>query len=129
MTSALELLKQLDEKYPGGDMSTFAEAQNKLNNLGANIPQINWKITPEETALINKIVERATLLDTNNIWSDDLNCMMDITATHNSGCPLDLQALLDFDDYQFMHDVFGIARHLNRKTGQLGNCFLPRSAR
>lgn len=31
MKSPLELLKQLDEKYPDRDMSGFAEAQNQLD--------------------------------------------------------------------------------------------------
>ena len=42
---------------------------------------------------------------------------------------LDLQKLLDAPDGDFGHDVFGIRRHINRQTGELENCFLPRCAR
>lgn len=50
---------------------------------------------------------------------------MDILATHNA-MPLDLSRLLAADDGEFAHDVFGIRRHLNRDTGQLEDCFVPR---
>jgi hypothetical protein len=51
---------------------------------------------------------------------------MDLVACHANGCPLDFPRLLNADDFNFAHDVFGIERHLNRCTGKLGNCFLPR---
>lgn len=53
---------------------------------------------------------------------------MDVLATHLNGCPLDLERLSAADDFNFAHDVFGIYRHLNRETGQLEDCFLPRFA-
>jgi len=58
-----------------------------------------------------------------------LEAQMDVTACHVNGCPLKLQELLEADDFNFSHDIFGIRRHLNRETGQLENCFLPRFAR
>lgn len=91
--------------------------------------KINWKITPEETTIIHKIVDRAMLLFEDKVWPEPMDCMMDVVATHKNGCELDLEALLAFDDFEFVHDIAGIARHLNRKNGQLENCFLPRSAR
>ena len=54
---------------------------------------------------------------------------MDIVATHANGCPLDLAQLAIADDYTFMHDVQGIHRHIDRETGQLTDCFVPRTAR
>ncbi len=51
---------------------------------------------------------------------------MDITAAHRNGCPLKLDELLKAEDFDFAHDVFGIRRYINRKTGKLENCFLPR---
>ena len=56
------------------------------------------------------------------------DAMMDIEACHSNGRPLDLQKLLAADDGTFGHDVFGIRRHLDRETGKLGGCFLPRCA-
>jgi hypothetical protein len=53
---------------------------------------------------------------------------MDLSAAQNSA-PMRLQDLLHFADPDFAHDVWGIARHINRETGQLEDCFLPRCAR
>ncbi|KKK55056.1 hypothetical protein LCGC14_3078450, partial [marine sediment metagenome] len=41
---------------------------------------------------------------------------------------LDLARFLEGPDFDFAHDVWGIRNHLNRETGQLENCFLPRYA-
>ena len=54
---------------------------------------------------------------------------MDVIAVNANGCPLDLQKLLDADDFNFAHDVDGIYWHLDRNTGKLKDCFLPRCAR
>lgn len=51
---------------------------------------------------------------------------MDIAATHLNGCPLNLQKLHDFDDFNMVHDITGIVRHLDRSTGKLGGFFDPR---
>ncbi len=58
-----------------------------------------------------------------------LDWEMDITACHLNGTKLDLDRLLAFGDFDFVHDVFGIARHLDRTTGKLQNHFWPRCAR
>ena len=50
---------------------------------------------------------------------------MDISGCHLSN-PLDLDKLLDADDFNFMHDVLGIMKHIDRKTGELRDFFLPR---
>ena len=57
-----------------------------------------------------------------------LDILMDVDACHSNGCPLQLQALLAADDFNFAHDVFGIRANINRHTGQLMNCFVPRYA-
>jgi hypothetical protein len=54
---------------------------------------------------------------------------MDIVATHCNGNPLRLQSLFVADDFNFLHDVSGIARHLNRDTGKLEGFFSPRFSR
>lgn len=91
---------------------------------------INFRVSPEEHDLIRRIVERAYPLFAEAGYEDveKLDIHMDITACHANGCPLKLQALLDADDFQFAHDVFGISGHMNRRTGQLEGCFLPRYA-
>lgn len=42
---------------------------------------------------------------------------------------LDLDALLAADSGNFLHDVAGIHRHMDRTTGKMGDCFVPRFSR
>lgn len=91
--------------------------------------QIKWDTTKKDSKLIFKIAERAVKLAKK--FGGEYNfqtASMDITAAHANGCELDLQKLLDAPDGDFGHDVFGIRRHINRETGELENCFLPRCA-
>lgn len=62
-------------------------------------------------------------------YTDMTTILMDITACHVNGTPLRLEELLVAPDFDFAHDVFGIRRHIDRKTGALGGSFLPRYAR
>lgn len=87
---------------------------------------IKWDATRAEFELMSKIAVRAVSIP-GIIWLK-LDCTMDINACHSNGCPLRLQELLDADDENFEHDVLGIRRHLNRETGQLMDCFVPRYA-
>ena len=90
---------------------------------------INWKIAKQESETIKKIVQRAErTYKTIGREFDPLQVSMDLTATHANGCRLRLKNLLIADVLDFAHDLFGIARHLNRGTGKLGDCFLPRCA-
>jgi len=88
--------------------------------------QISFKSTKEEAELVQKIVERAQSLDKD---LDALSLTMDLLATHATDTPLDFTRMLEADNFNFAHDVYGIMRHLNRRTGKLENCFLPRCAR
>ena len=88
---------------------------------------INWdKVTSEDVLKIDKIVQRATSRE--GYHGDTLSLIMDITASHLD-TPLDLDALLHAPSVDFCHDVYGIVNNINRKTGKLENCFLPRFAR
>ena len=80
---------------------------------------VKFGITPEQAALIDQIVKR----DGSN---DPLTLHMDLCAVHANGCPLDFGKLLAFSDGDFLHDIRGIQRHINRRTGALGDCFDPR---
>jgi hypothetical protein len=98
---------------------------------------IRWSdVSTHDTSLIAQIVARVGLefphlLGENGAaWDngeDRITLTMDLTAVHLN-TPLDLQALLEADQFDFAHDVAGIQRHINRNTGKLGGCFLPRSA-
>lgn len=59
---------------------------------------------------------------------DPLALSMDLTACHANGCPLRLADLLGASAGDFVHDVWGIQKHLNRKTGGLHDFFVPRFA-
>jgi hypothetical protein len=88
---------------------------------------VNFKTTKQEYELIIKIAKRANLIyRENGVLIDPVHIMMDLTATHLNGCPLKLQAMLDADDLNLMHDIAGIDRHLDRDTGKLTGCFDPR---
>lgn len=86
---------------------------------------INWDATKADSALIKHIVMRA--IDGGYIRPiDDTDVRMSLTACHLNGCPLKLAELLKADDFNFVHDVIGINRHVSRDTGKLLNHFLPR---
>jgi hypothetical protein len=53
---------------------------------------------------------------------------MDIEGAHCNGCPLQLDGLLQASTGDFLHDVLGIVRHIDRKTGRLDGIFCPRYA-
>lgn len=57
-----------------------------------------------------------------------LEMQMDIIACHANGCPLRLDDLLAADDFNLLHDVLGISRHIDRSTGRLTAIFRPRFA-
>jgi hypothetical protein len=86
---------------------------------------ISFECTKEEFITIGKIVKRARKIVPD---VDAMSLNMDISACHANGCPLKLDELLAADGFNFSHDVFGIRRHIDRKTGQLMDCFVPRFA-
>lgn len=90
--------------------------------------KIRLNATPKQKLIISQIAQRAKQLL--NVDDDVAICIeMDITATHLNACELRLKELLQADSFNFLHDVTGIHKHLNRETGQLEHCFLPRFAR
>ena len=90
---------------------------------------LSFKVTKDDAKTIRLIVQRAANM-AQEVGADYsiMDIDMDVTATHASGCPLKLKELASAPDFDFAHDVFGIRRHLNRETGQLEDCFLPRYA-
>ena len=89
---------------------------------------IDWpKASKEDFELASKIADRAISelsTDTNN----KQGLVMEIIAAHVSGCKLKLRPLLYANLGDFLHDVCGINKHLDRETGKLQDCFLPRYA-
>jgi hypothetical protein len=101
---------------------------------------INWKISDHDRDLIDKIVKRVVgmysyplenpLAKPRSSYTADQQrkLYMDLQAVHGNGCPLDLAALLAGSPWEFTHDIAGIGEHIDRTTGKLLNCFVPRFA-
>lgn len=91
---------------------------------------INWQTSKQDMKLITRIAQRAVVMaEDRDIFYPFQDCDMDITACHMNGNALDLKKLIDFDDFNFSHDVFGIRRYIDRETGELKDCFSPRCAK
>lgn len=89
--------------------------------------KVSFEVTEQEMAAISKIAKRAVEMASVAGVDYDMMCAsMDITACHANGNPLKLEELLNADDFNFSHDVFGIRRHIDRDTGELTGHFLPR---
>lgn len=95
---------------------------------------INFKLSELDSATVGIIAERALKMAQKHAKGQPMgertlqDWRMDITACHNMGMKLKLRQLAFADDFNFAHDVFGIARHLNRETGAIEDCFVPRFA-
>ena len=88
---------------------------------------VSFTTTIAEGDIITSIVDRAASLAKQHTRPfDRMSCRMDICATHANGNPLRLQDLLDADDFNFAHDVFGIEHHIDRETGKMERFFSPR---
>jgi hypothetical protein len=79
-------------------------------------------IEREHRALIWNIAARAVGLGIFKITMHGVALVM-ITHRH---CPLRLADLLAAEDHDFVHDIVGIAKHIDWDTGKLGGAFLPR---
>jgi hypothetical protein len=88
---------------------------------------LNWDISPADFELLNKCVDRYMASEGTPRYKRR-GIVMDLNACHSNGCSLDFQRLLDASPFDFMHDMIGIQDHINRETGKLENCFLPRLA-
>ena len=87
---------------------------------------ISFKVSPLDARAIQVIVSR--YLSISQFDHDKLSVAMDLTACHANGCPLRLSDLAAADDFNLLHDVGGISRHLDWSSGKLMNCFVPRYA-
>ena len=97
--------------------------------------EINWNLSREDFDLLSKIADRAVgiaieakIIPRTKRSEFNLKLQMDVAATHANGCPLKLADLLCAPPFDFAHDIFGIRRHIDRETGHLKDCFLPRYA-
>ena len=89
---------------------------------------VRFNSTYEEYNLIAKICKRARdVYNKAGLTPPDVATLtMDLDAAHSNGAPLDFKKLLEFPQFDFMHDIHGIQTHIDRGTGRLTHCFLPR---
>lgn len=78
----------------------------------------------EASGMIETIVRRARHSLTGDRL-DGLSLSMDLTVCYNLG-HVNLAVLSKLGEGDFAHDIVGIIRHLDRDTGELQDCFLPR---
>ena len=79
-------------------------------------------ISNAEFRVIDAIVSRALVFFPDR---DERDIKMDVLAVHLS-CRLRLDHFLNADDFNFVHDIVGIERHLDRNSFTLRDCFVPR---
>lgn len=84
-------------------------------------------MTKEEMKLISKIIDRGWPV-MKRYYRERVDMIIDIEKAHEY-CPLKLQKLLQSDSFNFIHDLTGIWKNMNRSTGSLENCFVPRFAK
>lgn len=90
---------------------------------------ISFDVSRHELQVIGRIADRAVRVAAGiGFQLRKQTMMMDLMACVANGCPLKLDELEKADESNFAHDVFGIARHIDRETGKLGGCFVPRYA-
>jgi len=90
---------------------------------------VRFDVTKEDVLLIGEIADRAEgVYERQGVPLNRIPFMMDVTAVHQNGCPLNLKGLLAADAFDFSHDIAGIVRHIDRETGELAGGFLPRYA-
>ncbi|MCW5697185.1 MAG: hypothetical protein KIS96_10710 [Bauldia sp.] len=84
-------------------------------------------LTPEEAEAIDAVVARAVAIARGHGMEDidPLALRDDLAAVHLGSTALRLDDLAGADPLDLVHDVFGIRRHLDRRTGALRG-FAPR---
>jgi hypothetical protein len=86
------------------------------------------QFSPRENELVDRIVRRAVAMYADaGHPRDAISIRMDISAVH-ARIPLRLGELAKADNFNFSHDIGGIAEHLDRTAGLLTGHFMPRFA-
>ncbi len=91
---------------------------------------LQWDMDPAEMNTVYRIASRAVEMGVaHHVAVDYTQVMIDTVCCHKNGCPLKLLQLLMSDPADFANDVFGITKHLDRRSGKLCNDFWPRFAK
>jgi hypothetical protein len=80
-----------------------------------------------EMKLIGQIADRAVqVYAKHGVRVERLDTLMDVMAVHQKVQPLRLLDLVEADELNFIHDITGINRHLDRDNYRLNDGFSPR---
>ena len=80
-------------------------------------------MTKQDFELIFRIVDRADQMEIG--IGDRMTRVMDIENAHKQ-FGLRLEDFLNAEPFDFVHDFVGIQAHIDRRTGTVGDFFLPR---
>lgn len=94
---------------------------------------VEFSMKKPELEIVQKIAERVERLTAemqiDGMQYDRHELVMDLDAAYTSAGPFNLTRLLESPDADFLHDIYGVRRHIDRKTGKLTGCFMPRCGR
>lgn len=106
-----------------------------LIKRGVKTLPMRIQLSSNERRLIDKIVARGVANGwiRGNVarrhWYTPVTAYIDISVTHLAIYRLDLSKWLEARDFDFLHDLTGIARHMDRSAdGALTDSFYPRYA-
>lgn len=92
--------------------------------------EVSFRVSQDDDRLIEGCVGRALIHGMLRPTNESVvMAMMDLSAAKAQGCPIDFLRLLLSPDSDFRHDMRGIFENIDRVTGMVGNCFVPRCAR
>lgn len=131
LSSAAGTASETEAETQGTDADTCDLKEGHAYSLSGLGPRMT--ATREELLLMVRICERfeavVAKLGTATEQPRRIDLLMDLEACHSNGCPLDLSRMAASQrDFDLVHDVAGIHRHLDRATGKLGELFRPRFA-
>jgi hypothetical protein len=115
----------------GGDRRTIREPKTLLHESEAREirreekAMVSFNVSKKDHQTIMLIAERVRDAGIVYEWRE---LIMDLSAVHANGCPMDFPGLLSADRFDFAHDITGIAKHIDRRTGRLMDCFCQRYA-
>lgn len=76
---------------------------------------------------IEKCIKRFKKEYTGKVDKDtEVDLRLSLFYTNDNGMPIDIEKLLGFPTFDFLHDTVGIINNIDRRTGVLGNFFEPR---
>lgn len=88
-----------------------------------------YSATEEEKDIMSQIVDRVLPIaeQLGAVYYKEL-LIADMDLCHTNAYRIDLDRMLQGNIGDVGHDVFGINKYLDRSTGELTHCFVPRFA-